>query len=165
MFFQNRGRLWLLLSAALVAAHLAWNYGALPEKVPTHFGPDGTADGWMPKAGYAQFELILIGGMSALFWGIGWLVKVVPTDAINLPNREYWLAPQRRDETIRKISDELASFGAAMNVFFLGVQDQTVRAVLSGTNKLGPMFSAYLILFLLYTGFWVVGLYRRWGRG
>jgi uncharacterized membrane protein len=165
MFFQNRAKLWLFASALLALAHLAWNYGALPEKMPSHFGPDGHADGWMTKAAYAQLEIGLIAGMTALFIGIGWLIKVVPADAVNIPNRDYWLAPARRAETIRKMSGEMAGFGAALNVFLLGVQDQNIRAALSGTNRLGQLFTVYLVGFLVYTGVWVVGLYRRWGRG
>lgn len=165
MFFQNRAKLWLFASALLALSHLAWNYGALPQKMPSHFGPDGRADGWMTKVAYVQLEIGLIAGMTSLFLGIGWLIKVVPADAVNIPNRDYWLAPARRAETIRKMSGEMANFGAALNVFFLGVQDQTVRAALSGSNRLGPLFSVYLVAFLIYTGFWVAGLNRRWGRG
>lgn len=164
MFFQNRAKFWLLASALLVAVHLWWHYAALPERMPSHFNGAGHADGWMPKSAYALLELGLIAGMSLLFLGIGWLVKVVPADAVNLPNRDYWLAPGRRAETIRRLGNEIAGFGVALNLFFLGVQDQNIRAALSGTNRLGPLFTVYLVGFLLYTLFWTISLYRRWGR-
>ena len=164
MFFQNRARLWLLASALLVAAHLWWHYPGLPEKMPTHFGSDGHADGFMTRAQYAQFELGLIAGMTLLFLGIGWLIKAVPADAINVPNRDYWLAPERRAETVRRLGSEMAGFGVALNLFFLGVQNETIQAALSGTNRLGPLFSVYLVAFFAYTGVWLVLLYRRWGR-
>ena len=39
-------------------------------------------------------------GLSTLFGAIGALIRVTPDDAINLPNKEYWLAPARREATI-----------------------------------------------------------------
>ena len=164
MLFQNRTRLWLLASAVLIAVHLAWHYAALPEKMPTHFGPDGTADGWMNKSGFAGFQLGMTALLTLVFLGIGWLMKVLPAEAVNLPNKGYWLAPERRADTIRRLGDQFASLGVAVNLFFLGVQDAVVRAALSGSGSLGKLFPVYFAFFIGYTIYWTIGLVRRWSR-
>ncbi len=154
-------RFWLILTALICATHLWINYPALPERVATHFSGDGRADGWMSRASFAQFQLGLTGALALLFVGIGWLIKVLPTDAINLPRREFWLAPMRRAETIHILQSELARFGAALMVFLLGIQETTIRANVNQTYRLGMLFPIFLIGFLAFTTIWIAGFYRR----
>ena len=87
----------ILFTLPLVAAvHMAVYYPQLPERMATHFGPNGQADGWMSKSAFTAFFLIMITFMTALMSGIGTLIRVLPPEMINLPNKEYWLAPERR---------------------------------------------------------------------
>jgi uncharacterized membrane protein len=154
-------RFWLVLIALGCAAHLWVNYPALPERVATHFGGSGHADGWMSKRAFAQFQLGLTGAVAALLLGVGWLIQVLPADAINLPRREFWLAPSRRAETIFAVQTELSRFGAALMVFLLGVQEATIRANINQTFRLGPLFLIGMVGFLSFTAVWTIGFHRR----
>src|SRR5699024_5801889 len=52
----------LVLMAVLTAAWLgilAWQVAVLPDRVPTHFGARGEADGWSSKAGALAFSVLL----------------------------------------------------------------------------------------------------------
>src|SRR5262245_44653287 len=112
--FKNFGQ-WVLAGMLLLALiHIGVSYPALPERVASHFGTEGKADGWMTKGQFAIFYVAMTGFMTLLFLGIGKLVEVTPNDLINLPNREYWLAPGRRATTIAAISSEMAWFGVAL---------------------------------------------------
>lgn len=154
-------RFWLILGALACAVHLGANYPALPERVASHFGPNGQADGWMSRSAIAVFQLGLTGFMAVLFLGISKLIQVLPTDIINLPNREYWLAPARRAATIEVLGAEMARFGTVMMMFLLGVQEAMFRANITQTNRLGPLFFICLFGFLGYTAIWLFGFYRR----
>ncbi len=155
-------RFWLILGALACAVHLWINYPALPERVASHFGSNGHADGWMSKSSIAAFQLGMTGFMAVLFLGISKLIQVLPTDMINLPNRDYWLAPARRAATIEALGADMARFGTAMMVFLLGVQEATFRANINHTYQLGSLFFLCLFGFLGFTAVWLIGLFRRY---
>ncbi|MGC4046244.1 MAG: DUF1648 domain-containing protein [Armatimonas sp.] len=154
-------RFWLVLGALACVVHLWVNYPALPERMASHFGSDGHADGWMTKASIAQFQLGMTGFMAFLFLGLSKLLNILPADVINMPNREYWLSPARRAATIDMLGAEMARFGTILMVFLLGVQEATFRANINHTYKLGPLFFVCLFGFLGFTVVWLIGFYRR----
>src|SRR6266568_3055820 len=91
-----------LLFGGLYLAFLGYlTYSAehLPERVATHFDGAGHPNGWMSRSallkGGAAFGL----AFPLLVVGICALVRFLPAAAINLPRKEYWLAPERRGET------------------------------------------------------------------
>ena len=100
------GRASLLFGAvvAAAAAYVWWSAASLPAIVASHFGPDGTGNGAMPRAEYVAFMLGLVVVVPALLYLLGGLATRLPVRMINVPNRGYWLAPERRAAT-------LASFG------------------------------------------------------
>lgn len=55
---MQRSIVFVLVAASLgVAVLLLVTSGALPERVASHFGPGGKADGWMSRNGYLMFML------------------------------------------------------------------------------------------------------------
>jgi hypothetical protein len=96
-------RLAAWLAAGLVACSgaivLATSAG-LPPLVASHFAVDGRANGWMPREAYAW----MMGAMSlampfAVWITAAWLPRRWPR-FVNLPHRDYWLAPERREATL-----------------------------------------------------------------
>jgi uncharacterized membrane protein len=162
--YRTTPRFWLILGALACLAHLWVNYPSLPERVATHFGTDGRADGWMTKAAYARFQVGLTGFLALLFLGIGKLMTLLPDDAINLPNRDYWLAPARRARTVAIMKSEMHRFGCAMVAFSLGIQEAVIRANISQSFRLGSLFFVCLVGFLGFTTVWTIGFYRRFRR-
>lgn len=148
----------------LAAAHIAWFYGALPERVASHFGPTGAADGWMSRSAFAMSYVGLVVGMAALFGGTGWWLRRFPTSMINLPHREFWLAPERREETLAALGRLMSGIGLA-TVGFLGVVFHLcLKANLDGTFRLGSGIFVALALYLGLLGAWIVLLLLRFGR-
>jgi uncharacterized membrane protein len=153
----------LLLALPLAAcAHIAYYYPQLPDRVASHFGPSGEADGWMSKPGFAGFYVVMMVFLSAVFAGTNALLRHTPDDMINLPNREYWLAPERRDATLRGITDSMSSFGVATAVLMLAVMQLVIQANVDGTFRLGAEALYYLVAYLIYTTVWTVTLLRRY---
>ena len=56
----------------------------------------------------------------------------------------------------------MSFLGIATMVFMMAVIQTVILANLNGSLKLGPLFTVYLVLFLLYTTVWVVQLMRQW---
>lgn len=92
--------------AVLFVAELLFFYAQVPETVASHFDANGVPNGWMSKSAYTALMLFVV------------FVSVIPTagialflpkmkGAVNIPNKEYWLAPERRDETFGRIGASL----------------------------------------------------------
>lgn len=97
-----KSRLPLIVLLFFVCAsllHLGYYAGQLPDTVASHFGINGAADNWMSKQSFIIFYGTVLVSTAALFLFVGLFAHVVPDNLLNLPNKQYWLAPERRNET------------------------------------------------------------------
>lgn len=79
-------------------AYLVFSATQLPDRLASHFNAQGLPDGWMGRADYLRFMAIFGFGFPAFIVGISSLFRLFP-QGINLPHRDYWLAPERRADT------------------------------------------------------------------
>ncbi len=96
----------LLFVLLLIAAPaVIWATSArLPERVATHFGRGGLANGWMTHDGYLVFILALTVVLPAFVVAmVGVLPRVAGSQA-GISNRNYWLAPERRAATLSTLA-------------------------------------------------------------
>jgi serine/threonine-protein kinase len=149
----------LLALFAVLSGVVAATYPMLPGRVATHFSAGGEPDGWSSRPAYAAS---LLGGAAvtaALCAGPIYLARFLDASAINIPNREYWLAPERRAEADRR----MLAFGlwlAALTVaLFIGLHALTVLANRREPARL-PMADGLGLMaaYLLGVGFLCVGL-------
>jgi uncharacterized membrane protein len=122
-----------------------------PAQMASHFNFQGNPDGFMPKAQFfvsqLQVTLVVIG----LALGLQILVLITPVKWINTPNREYWLAPEHRDEIIENMS----SFGFALfGIVLLVVQAGFELSVYA--NRQQPVHFAAQIMFPVIAGFFIL---------
>jgi len=90
----------LVLLYSCFFAHLAASSSHLPERVATHFDARGRPDGWMSRTEHLRF-MAWFGLAFPLFVPvIVYVIRFLPDRLLNLPNRDYWLAPGRRTETM-----------------------------------------------------------------
>lgn len=94
-----------------VAAYVWVSSKAMPEVIASHFDAIGQANGRMRREVYGLF-------MSGLILVLPLLVVYLPNaimrrsvNRINLPNRQYWLAPERREQTIARLCRGSVGFG------------------------------------------------------
>lgn len=87
---------WLLFGIVLAdAAFIAATSGALPQRVATHFGAGGAANGWMPRNGCTWTMLVVRTVLPLLLFGALRQLPMCAERYVNLPHRDYWLAPGR----------------------------------------------------------------------
>jgi len=156
----------LLALSVVLLVSVAATYPMLPERVATHFSASGQPDGWMSRTAHVAFTLGGAAVAAGFCAGPIYLTRFLHASAINIPNREYWLAPERRAEADRR----MLAFGlwlAALTVgLFIGLHVLTILANrrepirLPMTEGLGLM-AAYLLgvgflCFGLCTWFWRV---------
>lgn len=100
----------------------------LPERVAIHFAWGGAADGWASRFDSILLTLALDTLLFLTFWLSPVLLRRTPANWVNLPNRTYWLSPERREGTIIRVSERLWGFGTALFLFFLAVGLLTLAA-------------------------------------
>jgi uncharacterized membrane protein len=137
----------------------------LPETVATHFGVDGEANGWMTRGGYLLFMLSFMFGVSSFVsLVVGTLPRKFP-QWTNVPNGQYWLAAERRDESLNFLSAHGKRLGCLILMMMLGMHYTVLIA-----NHLRPptlpasTFSSIIIGFALALVWWIVRLYRRFAK-
>jgi uncharacterized membrane protein len=152
-------RLNIVLLAAAAALALWW-YPQLPDRVATHFGFSGEADGWMSKDGFYVFYAVLMLSMFGMFSGLVVLLRRFPTSMINIPNREYWFAPERREAGFAKLEKNMHHMGSATLAFMMFMMDVSFRANLASPPHLVSYVWMYLAGYLIVLGWLIARLYR-----
>jgi hypothetical protein len=144
-------------------AQAAWYHPQLPGLVAAHFDASGRANGWMPRAHFFQYQVVFTLGFAAFFGSLAFVARIFPDAWINLPRKDYWLAPARREETRHRITRMILSAGCGALAFFLFLHQRVCQANLGGTHRLTPssgvIFAASL---LLIVGPLVPPLLRFW---
>jgi hypothetical protein len=100
----------------------------LPAVVASHFGATGFANGFMPRGFYIRFMLAFAIGLPVLIVVASRLRFDKPGARINLPNRDYWLAPERREQTVSFLREHVLRLGATLVAFLCYVHWLVVRA-------------------------------------
>ena len=154
----------LLALLASVAAFVWWTSRALPETVASHFALSGAADGFSPRGDYVTMMIVMVV-----------LVPLLPAllpgallrggAGLNIPHREYWLAPGRKDATLAFVRVHGLWLAGALALFLGYVHCLTVEA----NTRMPPALSsgglyAGLGMFLGLTAVWVWALFARFRR-
>ncbi len=155
---------YLLVYVAYLAYVVATS-AQLPERVATHFGAEGRANGWMSRQGYLIFEAVFPLLISLILVGTASLVRLFPTRFVNLPRKDFWLAPGRRALTAGILRSRMAGLACLMNLFFGGLHALTLVANRAQPPQL-PMDGLLLVVvaFLVAVIVWVSLLLMRFAE-
>ncbi|HEX4328413.1 MAG TPA: hypothetical protein VH105_16445 [Burkholderiales bacterium] len=126
-------KLWLpvLVFVILLLATAAYFFsgsGLMPERVAVHFAADGSANGFMTREGYRQFLLEFGLGVPL---GTALIVAVLPAlipTRVNLPYKNYWMAPERRAQSLAFLSGHGFWLGCLLLLLMSGVHRLVVAA-------------------------------------
>ena len=137
----------------------------LPARVASHFGPSGYANAFVTREAYLAVAIgivVLVPALVALV--VAASVRHFPR-LLNLPNRDYWLAPERRDETALFLAAHTAWLAVLFALFALGIHLLVIRANRAVPPQLetGP-FLATLLAFTIVLVVWIGALARRFQR-
>jgi hypothetical protein len=136
----------------------------LPPRVASHFGGGGVPDGWMSRPAYLVTMAGVGVGLSLLQIGIFYCIRYFPPSVINLPHRDYWLAPERQDETIDTIFRAGVWLAILVTVFVIIIHLLVVAANRSQPVRLSSGVWPLSAGFLMAIVFWTVALIRRFYR-
>ena len=120
-----------LLFAVIVIGATAFVYmtsGQLPDPVASKFNTDGHATSWMSRDAYRA--LMTFGALAvplALLAVQVWLPRAKPR-FISIPNRDYWLTPERRPQVLAYLERHTLIFGSTAPLFFAGMHALIAQA-------------------------------------
>lgn len=156
----------ILFALDAAAAAQAFFYARkLPPVVASHFGASGRPDAWGSRDSFLLFQLGIVALVNLVFLGAGALLRVLPASLVNLPNRRYWLVPERREEAIADLQSRMTAMAVATVGLLLAVFELAARANLTPSRRLSSTFAVALLgAYLLFAGVWLVGLFRRYRR-
>jgi hypothetical protein len=138
----------------------------LPPLVASHFGASGTANGFMTRIFYTVFMVAFVTGLPAFVVLLTWYAVGNARARLNLPNRDYWLAPERRAETIAFLRAGILWFGVLLITFMCYAHALVVLAneeqppKLANSWFIGGLVAFFLVLFIAVRKF-----LGRFGRG
>lgn len=149
-----------ILSLAACAQH-AWYYGQLPERVATHFGMQGQPNDWMNRTAATLVMLAAQVGIPWLLVGIASATRRLPTSLINMPNREYWLEPSRREASLDYVHRMVGSVALLSSLFMAVVGHLTFVANQTGAGLAMGWFGLAMAIHLTMVTLLVAALYSR----
>lgn len=161
---QRFAKMALALAGAVYVIALVASSSLLPNRVASHFGWSGQADGWMGRTEYTVFMAGVGLGLLALFLSIGWVIRHAPASSINLPQRDYWLAPERRDETSATLGRQFCWLGVMMMVFLLGMHALVIEANRREPHQLSNGIWLWAALLIVAIVIWATVMVRRFSR-
>jgi uncharacterized membrane protein len=151
-----------LIVVALVQALVY--YPQLPDRVASHFDGGGHTNGWSAKIAFFAINLGMIVLLALVFVFLPRTFGRMPERIVSLPNRDYWLSPERREETLRFIQDQMTWLGTATLVLIVGMMEMTIRANLQPEPVLAPVFMWILAGFLVFMAVWTIRFVSRFTR-
>jgi hypothetical protein len=90
-----------------------------------------------------------------LAFGIPLLIRSLPMSMLNVPNKEFWMSPERREQTLAFFRSQFAWFGCVFLAFLLIVNELVFAANQTNPRQLNSTeFTAALIAFLLFVAVW-----------
>jgi uncharacterized membrane protein len=130
----------------------------LPLNVASHFDGAGRANAFMSRSGYTRFVLCLALGLPVIVVAILTAVYSYAKD-FKLPNRDYWLAPQRLDRTRAFLVAHGVWFGSLLVALVCLVHWLELSANRQQPPHLSTQtFAAALVAFLIAMAAWLAAL-------
>ena len=161
-------RLALTVFVGLLAFFIGYEFAifeALPAQVARHFDGTGKPDGWSSKNAYVFFNIGLQIFIFVLFALFPFTLRFFPNWSINIPDRDYWLAPERRAATLDRIGNFMIWIGVLTVGWFFAVVYMVDRFNIGNFQKLSNGFwiilGVYLGVLTLATILFCVRFYRH----
>ncbi len=164
---QNSGlpKLIYALLSAVGLLYFSFLYPQLPDPMASHFNASGVATAWMPKSGFFILILIVTLAAGAPVFLVAKSMVNMPNGRINMANKEYWLAPERRAETMQYLGIQMGWFGCALLALLLcGLYNAVAANLKPGQHFDSGSFYIALGAFLAFIIFWLVRLLSHFAR-
>jgi hypothetical protein len=147
------------------AIYFSAYYAKMTDVVASHFNGRGVPNGWQTKpAFFGLFAAVSI-LIAMIGFGIPRIIASVPPRLINLPNKQYWLAPEHLAETMAFLNAYFAWFGCAVFLIMILTFDYAIQSNLHPDHRPDVSRMWYILAgFLTFLVVWIIRMFTRFGR-
>lgn len=158
-------KLIFVLLALYAAVHFSDLYSQLPNVVASHFNARGAANGWQTKQAFFGVLVIVSAVVAIVGFAVPKIISVLPSQMVNLPNKNYWLAPERATETMEFLQTSFAWFACALFLFNILVFDYAIQINLNPQHPPSSARFWYVLAgFLGFVFVWTVRILTKFLR-
>ena len=149
---------------ALIVIQIVTYAPRLPDEVADNFDFDGTPNGSSGKTPFVVLYAVMVAFTALIFIGISRFLPRIPPSLINMPNKKYWLAPERKEESLAYLSRQMLHAGNATLALIALVFQQIIVVnvnAMEGEPRLGLLLWILMGIYFVYMTVWVVRLFVR----
>lgn len=154
----------LLVCVLIAVLQLVLQFPSLPERVATHFGAGGEPNGFSSKSVFVLMMLAFVIGMPIFLVVLAKIMRYLPKSMINIPNREYYLHPDRAEKTLAEMETSMIWLATITEIFLIGLVQLTISANTQGKALSMTGFGILMLFYMCAITAFCVLLIRRYGR-
>ena len=157
---------WIAFASTLLFAivFFANSTSSLPPLVASHFDASGYPTAYMSHDFYSRFVFLMGTALPIVLVALLTLIYSKASD-MKMPNRDYWLAPERIAQTRALLVAHGVWFGCLMVAMVCYIHWLELGAHRSVPPHLSnPLVAGGLFVFFLLTGSWIIALLRHFRR-
>jgi uncharacterized membrane protein len=149
----------LLISSLLM---MVYYYPQMPRRMASHFAADGRINGWQSREGFFALMLLVTSSSAIICFFVPRQIAAQPNHRINLPNRDFWLAPERREQTMRFIAAMMGWFGCGVLIVLISGTYLALQANLAPYGRFNSeAMLVVLAAFLVSLFIWLIRFIRH----
>ncbi len=146
-------------------AQAIYYYPMMPDPMASHFAGSGEADNFATKTGFFLLHAGIMLFTVGIFLLMPWMFQKFRVKRMNLPNREYWLTPERIALVYRYFRESFAWFGVVQLIFLIGVIQLVFEANLNPPPILNNQIFLILIIgYFVFVIIWLIAFYRKFKK-
>ena len=131
-------------------------YPHLPETIAAHYNIKNEPDAWMSKQTSFVIHFATMVILAVMFSCIIYFVPKLPKTMINLPNKDYWLNENNREETFAVFRRFMFWLGSITMGFLSLVIQEVYNTNIAGKSKLTFAIWIYLAIMLFMTAILII---------
>jgi hypothetical protein len=157
----------LFLALVLIgyAVFLASTISLLPQRMATHFDASGQPNGWMGRSSAVVFQGIAGLVLPLIITAVFYTIRFLPPQWINLPRRDFWFSPERREKTCTYLSRQ----GLWLASLLVGLAAVVWCQLIESNSASIPHLSSseFLVTIAAFGGamiVWVITIFRHFAN-
>jgi hypothetical protein len=142
---------------------IAHYYPLLPHSFGSnfHIGKPGF---WSDKESFFALYIVTLSLLVVIFSGFRLALSRLPVSLIGIPHRDYWLAPEKSQETLSALGTHWTWFGCATLNLTIALFQLAVEAILNQAEIPRQTVVIFVAIYLAYTLFWHLLLWIRFKK-
>lgn len=141
---------------ALALVQIAYYYPQMPETVASHWDGLGAANAWSSRNGFFGLYLAMLLMLLGIFIYVPRWSMHRAKFGMKIPNAEYWLAPERIEQTRVFFQRQMLVMGVIHLILAIWVMQLAILANFSQQPRLDSSIFWALSLYFLFLIGWLI---------